>query len=210
LQQQQQYVKMFLMNDPVGLRARKKRETQKRIESSAFQLFEQSSFDHVTVESIAALADIAPRTFFSYFQTKEDVVLADYTSRLERIVEHLAERPATEAPWAALGASFMVVAADYDNERAQLARRFRIMATTPSVYARSLQLQAGWEDNLAAALAQRMGCDASSLGPGLLASSALSAMRSSQRHWITTGQSDPLPALVKRAFNQLGSGLNSV
>ncbi len=201
---------MAVMNEPLGLRARKKLQTRQRIETAAFELFERDGFDGTTTEAIAAGADIAPRTFFYYFPTKEDVVLADYADRLNRIVEQLRERPHTEHPWAALRASFLVVAADYDTEREQLTRRFRIMATTPSVYARNLQLQAGWEDALAAALAERMGCDPENLGPRLLASSALSAMRSSQRRWIATGQQTPLPALVQHCFDQLDTGLADI
>ena len=198
------------MNKPLGLRARKKLATRQRIESAAFELFSRDGFTGTTVEEIAAAADIAPRTFFYYFATKDDVVLADYSGRLDRIVEQLSERPDTEQPWAALRASFLVVAADYDAESEQLVRRFQIMATNPSVYARSLQLQAGWEDALATALAQRMGCGAEDLGPGLLASAALSALRSSQRHWLATGQKTRLPTLVERCFDQLDTGLAEV
>lgn len=195
------------MTEPLGLRARKKLQTRQRIETAAFEHFGRDGYDGTTIEAIAAAADIAPRTFFYYFPTKEDVVLSDYADRLDRIVSQLSERPAIERPWDALRASFLVVAADYDTERDRIVRRFQLMATAPSVYARSLQLQAGWEDALAAALAQRMGCETENLGPRLLASSALSAMRSSQRHWVATGQQAPLPELVEHCFDQLAAGL---
>jgi len=198
------------MPDQPGLRQRKKSQTRNRIEAAAMDLFEQRGFDGTTVEEIAGAAQIAPRTFFTYFPTKEDVVLADYASRLHRIIEQLQERPDAEAPWAALRASFVVVAADYDAQRTQLVRRFRVMADTESVYARSLQLQSGWEDTLAAALADRMGDEPEGLTPRLLASAALSAMRSSQRHWIATGQTTPLPTLVEFCFDQLAGGLAGV
>lgn len=199
-----------LVNSPPGLRARKKIETRQRIENAAFELFERDGFDGTTVEAIAAAAEIAPRTFFSYFPTKDDVVLADYAARLDRIVQQLSQRSSDERPWAALRASFLVVAADYDAESEGLIRRFRIMASTPSVYARSLQLQAGWEEALATALAVRMGCAVGDLLPRLLAASALSAMRSSQSHWMATGQVASLPELVDQCFEQLASGLNQV
>lgn len=198
------------MTEQLGLRARKKLQTRRRIETAAFDHFASDGFDGTTIETIAAAADISPRTFFYYFPTKEDVVLADYASRLDRIVEHLSERPVTERPWDALRASFLVVAADYDIERDRLVRRFRIMATAPSVYARSLQLQAGWEDALASVLAQRMECDAESLGPRLLAASALSALRSSQHHWLATDQQLALPTLVETCFDQLATGLANI
>lgn len=198
------------MTEQLGLRERKKLQTRHRIETAAFDHFAMDGFDGTTIETIAASADISPRTFFYYFPTKEDVVLADYASRLDRIVEQLSERPATEGPWDALRASILVVAADYDNERDRLIRRFQIMATTPSVYARSLQLQSGWEDALASVLAQRMGCDAENLGPRVLAASALGALRASQRHWIASGQRAPLPSLVEDCFDQLATGLAAI
>ena len=82
------------MTGDLGLRERKKLERRRRIEAAAIDLFERDGFSATTIEAIAARADIAPRTFFSYFATKEDVVLADYAERLDRIVAALAERPA--------------------------------------------------------------------------------------------------------------------
>jgi AcrR family transcriptional regulator len=198
------------MTEQTGLRERKKLQTRRRIEDAALELFGRDGFDGTTVEGIATAADIAPRTFFYYFPTKEDVVLADYAGRLERIVDQLGRRPDAERPWAALRASFLVVAADYDADRREIIRRFQIMATSPSVYARSLQLQAGWEDTVASVLTERMGCRAEELGPRLLASSALSAIRSSLRYWIATGQRSSLPQLVEGCFDQLGNGLADI
>ncbi len=198
------------MTEPTGLRERKKLQTRRRIEAAALKLFARDGFDETTVEAVAAAADIAPRTFFYYFPAKEDVVLADYAGRLQRIVDQLGQRPDHEPPWEALKASFLVVAADYDSERQEIIHRFRIMAATPSVYARSLQLQAGWEDAVAAALAQRMSCQPTDLYPRLLASCALSAIRSSLQHWIATGLDSSLPELVERCFDQLAKGLTDI
>ena len=74
------------MNEVLGLRERKKRDRRESIEAVALNLFEADGFCNATVDDIASAADIAPRTFFSYFPTKEDVVLADYAGRLERII----------------------------------------------------------------------------------------------------------------------------
>lgn len=208
----QDHVKIGVVSDDEpGLRERKKQERRRRIEAAALDLFERHGFDSVTVDAIAAAAEIAPRTFFHYFPTKEDVVLADYARRLERITEELGQRPSTEAPWAAVRASFLVVAADYETERADLVRRFAVMAANPSVYARSLQLQAGWEDALAGVLSERMHRDPDgAIEPQLLAAAALAAMRSSLRHWILSGHRESLPGLVARSFDRLAAGLAEI
>lgn len=195
------------MNEQIGLRERKKRERRRCIEDAAIALFEDHGFDGTTIEQIAEAADIAPRTFFSYFPTKEDVVLADYSTRLERIIAELGERPESEPAWAALQASFVTVAADYEAARHDLVRRFTIMAANTTVYARSLQLQAGWEDALAEVLHQRTDQKGEDLDSRLLASAALACMRSSLQHWLLIGHNTALPALIQTCFERLAGGL---
>ena len=194
--------------ESTGLRERNKIERRRRLEDVAVELFERHGFDKTTIEQIAAAAGLAPRTFFSYFATKDDLVLADYTDRLRRILEELQRRPATEPAWEALRSSFATVAEDYEAEESRIRRRFAIMATSPSVAARSLQLQAGWEQALADALARRLDTDPGDPTPRLLAATALAVMRASLQHWLLNIEDAPLPDLVQRSFDQLGVGLS--
>lgn len=192
-----------------GLRQRKKEQTRRRIEAVARDLFAQHGFDRVTVDEIAAGSDIAPRTFFHYFATKEDVALADFAARLANLVTELDNRPTDEPPWVALRGAFLVVASDYEHQRDQLKSQFMIMAGSPSVQARSLQLQADCENTLAASLAQRRGEGSDeTITTSLLAASAVGAMRSSLRHWLLTGHHVPLPSLLETCFDQLTHGLD--
>lgn len=193
-----------------GLRERKKLQRRHAIETAALELFGSRGFDATTTEQIAAAADIAPRTFFGYFATKEDVVLADYQQRLERIIGELAGRPLDEAPWDALERALLVVASDYESEREQLVVRFRIMMETPSVFARNLELQAGWEEVLADALGDRMATAPTDITPRLMAAAAMAAMSASMRHWMAHGQQRPLPELVSGSFGLLRKGFASV
>lgn len=197
------------MPESPGLRERKKLDRRRRIEDVAIELFERQGFDATTIEQIAAAADIAPRTFFSYFDTKDDVVLADYANRLRRILQELDQRPTDEPAWSALQGSFAAVASDYAAEADRLARRFAIMAVTPSVQARSLQLQAGWEHTLTAHLATRLAAASGDPAPRLFAATAVAVMRASLQHWLTAPRTTELPTLVQDAFDRLGTGLAS-
>lgn len=196
------------MAEQIGLRERNKRERRRRLEDVAIELFERDGFDKTTIEQITAAAGLAPRTFFSYFATKDDLVLADYADRLGRILDELDQRPSDEPTWDALRASFAAVAADYQSQSDRLRRRFTIIANNPSVFARSLQLQAGWEQSLTERLTTRLGVGTDDPGPRLLAATALAVMRASLQHWLTSGHATPLPTLVQRAFAELGAGLS--
>ena len=81
-----------------GFRERKKAHTRESIIDAAIDLFERNGLDTTTVEEIAAAADISPRTFFRYFESKIDVVMAEKGEDHPGIETLLLARPPTEGP----------------------------------------------------------------------------------------------------------------
>lgn len=71
---------------PEGLRERKRRETLQRISEVGLKLFLAKGYEATTLDEIAAAAGISRRTFFHYFNSKEDILLAGYAETLKALV----------------------------------------------------------------------------------------------------------------------------
>jgi len=57
-------------------RERKKIAVRSQILSTAIELFSRRGLDVVTIDEIAAAADVGKGTVYNYFTTKEDIVVA--------------------------------------------------------------------------------------------------------------------------------------
>jgi AcrR family transcriptional regulator len=75
-----------------GLRERKKARTREVIQQHALRLFRDQGYAETTVEQIAEAAEVSPSTFFRYFPTKGDAVLAEFIDG--RIFELIEQAPA--------------------------------------------------------------------------------------------------------------------
>lgn len=65
-----------MITDPtLGLRDRKRLETRARLEEAAVTLVLRDGLDQTTVDAISDLADVSPRTFFNYFDSKDSAIL---------------------------------------------------------------------------------------------------------------------------------------
>jgi AcrR family transcriptional regulator len=191
-----------------GLRERRKKLTATELEAAAFRLFGERGFDSVTVDDIAAEADVSRRTFFRYFASKEDVLLADHMVQLARMREAMAERPADEPVLTALRNALMSLTSDFEERKERIILRGRIMRDTPSLQARSLVHQKAWEEALQEMVARRLGVDpVTDLRPGVVAATALAAMRVAFTNWLTGGAKGDVIALTAEALDLLDGGL---
>jgi AcrR family transcriptional regulator len=142
------------MIEPTGLRARKKARTYDAIADAAISLFLARGFDHVSVNDVAAMAEVSKPTLFRYFPTKEDLVLhrfADHHGEAARVVR---DRRSDVSPMTALHRHFRAGLDRYDpvtglNDHPEVVEFHRLVFTTPSLAGRLTQYMLEDEEALA-------------------------------------------------------------
>jgi AcrR family transcriptional regulator len=88
--------------DGSALRERRRARTAREIEHAALRLFADRGYHEVTVDEIAHAADISERTFFRYFASKDDVLMAEWRRRMDALCDFLAARDPVEPAWQAM------------------------------------------------------------------------------------------------------------
>jgi AcrR family transcriptional regulator len=89
---------------PPGLRERKKLMTREAILDTAGRMFAERGYDNVTVAEIADAVNIAAKTVFVYFPTKDDLVFHGEDEMSRKLVEQVRGRKPGETPLDAIGA----------------------------------------------------------------------------------------------------------
>jgi AcrR family transcriptional regulator len=86
-------------DDRPGLRERKKRATRTALSRAAIRLGIERGWHNVTIEDIAAAADVSVRTFRNYFSSKAEAIAAAHVDRMLRIADAVRAGPAGEPLW---------------------------------------------------------------------------------------------------------------
>ncbi len=141
-----------------GRRERKRRQTRERIEQAAMSLFLERGFDATTIEEITEAADVSKRSFFDYFPSKEEVVVAWQDAFADRLMAAIAARPSGESPVRAVEEALIdtVMASAADERTLALGE---LIHCTPTLRARDQLKYAKLEQKLTEALIAREGSD---------------------------------------------------
>ena len=103
-----------------GLRERKRIQTLERITEVALEQFVEHGYEATTLDAIAEAANIARRTFFHYFASKEDILLAWQDALPPRFRAALLEQSTDQSPAEAMRLAHLSLATHYDADQAQL------------------------------------------------------------------------------------------
>jgi AcrR family transcriptional regulator len=112
-----------------GLRERKRAHSKAATFDAAMALFAERGFDGVTVADICAAADIAPRTFFRYFASKDELLAQPSREMADRVAAHLAAAPADLDDAEVLRQAMRELGRYVVEDRDRLSSFFRVLAT---------------------------------------------------------------------------------
>jgi AcrR family transcriptional regulator len=203
-----------LLGSHASLRERKKLATRRGIRRVALDLIAERGFSHVTIEDIAAAADVSPRTFFNYFPSKEAVLFGADPGRAEevraRLVHDLPGHSALEVLRLVLTDRARQLAAELaelGGDPGRWAAQMKAAQADPQLRAAQASHMAQVESSFASALAERLGTDPDrDPYPMLLASTATAVLRATMSFWAAGGGNVPLEQLVDAAFQALADG----
>jgi AcrR family transcriptional regulator len=154
---------------PKSLRQRKREVVQDALSAAAEALFLSRGFERTTVEQIAHAAGVSRRTFFRYFESKEDV-LVERSDRLgERLYAELAARPREEPPLVAIR-NALVPAVEAGIEDADFIRWvIRVLREKSALRRAMMERRNRLEERIAALMAARLHSGPNDNTPMLLA-----------------------------------------
>ena len=207
------------MVELLGRRERKKQQTRSHIAATARRLFLERGFERVTVAEVARAADVAEKTVFNYFPTKEDLVYGRMESFEAELLGALRTRPPGE-PLLEAFARFvleprgLLAAKDGDEELRAITR---MIAESPALLAREQQIFTRYTSSLAALIAEESGADEDDVEPWVTANALMGMHRALieyVRRRTLAGERNPtlargFRAQGKRALALLRHGLGA-
>ena len=190
----------------MGLRERKKATTKSTIQQCALQLFSAHGYDATTVEQIAETAGVSRRTFFRYFQTKEDVVLHDAYD--ERIVEAFEAQPPELGLIDALRSAMREMHASMtDSDLLAEKERSKLISSVPELYTQSLNKIAQMMLWMTQAMARRLGRNPDDFETRIFVGAVIGAILSTTLYSVENSDGDYFE-LVDAALSYLQTKLS--
>ena len=198
------------MTTPIGRREANKRATRNALQGAAAKLFENQGYERTTVRDIATAAGVTERTFFRYFESKEDLVADQTLHWLPLVQSTIIGRPAEESPITAIREALIDlsrVAAAIDIRRPIPLWLFSDGPPAPRMRRSAPGLLIKFESGLAEAVRARLSGEDVEYRADIVARAAVAACRSAYiRDWqlrmgAVEGEKRPdLEELLRKAF----------
>jgi AcrR family transcriptional regulator len=187
-----------------GLRARKKEATRRALHEAASRLMADLGPTAVTVDMICAQAGVSPRTFFNYFDTKEEAFFPWQQHSGPQITATIRDCPPQASTFEAAATAIKHLFRNTMTDD-RWPKQHGLMRAHPELLPAALRMGRALQQAIADGLAQRTGLPADDLYIQTVAAASIAAMRVVGQNWDrTAGQN--LDDLVDHVFGVLTSG----
>jgi AcrR family transcriptional regulator len=193
-----------------GLRERKRAETRDRLETAAVTLVLANGLEHTTVDAICEAADVSGRTFFNYFDSKEDAILGLQDSEItdEAVAAVVLGHEGADPVELTIRLMFGVLNPSI-NMSTLFKSRMKIVKQHPQLLGRMANQMQRMTEQLTGALrpilrntpafADQSPAE-SELAVEVLLSLCSGATRAAVKEWTTNGNRTPIEAVEQRAI----------
>ncbi len=189
-----------------GLRERKKRETHQRIAETGLRLFLANGFDGTTLDVIAEEAGISRRAFFSYFKSKDDIVMFWLGAGWASVRAQLLETSPDVAPLDAVRDVLVRNISSYTTE--EMRAMDRLMRSSESLLSRKQAFYAEQESALYGTLCEVWRQPERRLGLRMVAIASTGALKLSSQMWSEQiGEPRSMADVFREALNGLAAEL---
>lgn len=187
------------LNDTPGLRERKRLDTLDRIADVGLKLFVAKGYEATTLDDIAAAAGISRRTFFYYFKSKDDILVALQCEPAIKALSHAFDSiPESATPLAALRERLPEFVASFKSPQTMVVGD--IMQSTESLKVRKLAIYIEMENALLEALVKAWPDPALAPTLRILASVSMGVLRLSMDQWRDQAGTRRLADFVRENF----------
>jgi AcrR family transcriptional regulator len=186
---------------PLSRRNENKRRTTNILRDAAFELFLANGYDATTTDQIAAKAGVSTRTFFRYFETKDEVLFRGQRFWSESTADLIRKQPDDLSPMDAMCETLVHLAKGVSREA--LVRFERIIATSVALRGRQVIQQVENSGLIAEGLAARQGLAEPDGECRIMASLALMLYQQAAADLRLSRRSVALGALIREKFATL-------
>jgi AcrR family transcriptional regulator len=183
-----------------GRRQQKKQATRAALNEAATRLFATKGYEQTSVDDLCREADVSLRTFFRYFEGKEDVLFARDMD-IEPFLATLRSIPADEPALRAFGNAYLAqprLSADDVAQAMQFHRAMRDSAVLQGRYVMGIE---HFRSEVARVFADRAGRSTPNDADHLAAVLGQSTLDHAYKRWLARDGRGDLRTIVKRAFD---------
>jgi len=194
-----------------GLRQRKKESSRRAIEDAAWELFAEKGYEETSINDIAERADVAPRTFFRYFPSKEAVLYPQFDELLQSVRDEFHRRPADEPVIASLFESLGKLSGSLEGGASRTQQRLAIIKRPGQPPIGTDYFRARLSEVAAELVLEREGDGVDARMRARLASGLVSLlMDTAHQCWLEAGANEPLQDVGYRCRGMMGDLIGAI